>query len=142
MAEPIDRDTRQDVAEVLVRYATGIDRRDWKLFRSCFTDDFRGDYGESGGLFESVEAITEFMIRAHASMGHILHRLSNVAVTRGADGKVSARSYVDAVLMAADNQRGVHAIGFYDDELVRGDDGWRIARRRFTTVRIEPIGGR
>ncbi|HEX5064742.1 MAG TPA: nuclear transport factor 2 family protein [Myxococcota bacterium] len=142
MGDPVDRETRQDVAELLVRYATGIDRRDWKLFRSCFSEDFHGDYGESGGLFESVEAIAEFMIRAHASMGHILHRITNVAVTRSAEGRVAARSYVDAVLMSADNQRGVHAIGFYDDELVRGDDGWRIARRRFTTVRIEPIGGR
>jgi hypothetical protein len=25
----IDRETRQDVTDILVRYATGIDRRDW-----------------------------------------------------------------------------------------------------------------
>ena len=138
---PVDRDTRQDVAEVLVRYATGIDRRDWKLFRSCFTEDVHADYGDTG-LFEGVEAITEFMVRAHASMGHILHRITNEAVSRIADDRVAARSYVDAVLMDAKNQAGIHAIGFYDDELVRGDDGWRIARRRFTLVRIAPLAAR
>ena len=131
---PVDRDTRADVAEVLVRYATGIDRRDWKLFRSCFTEDCVGDYGAIG-TFEGVEALTGFMTRAHAAMGHTLHRISNQAVTAGADGRVHARSYVDVVLMDAKNQAGIHAIGFYDDELVRGDDGWRIARRRFTMVR-------
>ena len=137
----VDRDTRQDVAEVLIRYATGIDRRDWKLFRSCFTEDCVGDYGDTG-YFEGVEALTEFMVRAHASMGHILHRITNETVTRIADDRVAARSYVDAVLMLSDDGRGVHAIGFYDDELVRADDGWRIARRRFTMVRMETFAGR
>jgi 3-phenylpropionate/cinnamic acid dioxygenase small subunit len=134
----VDRDTRQDVTEVLIRYATGIDRRDWKLFRSCFTEDCVGDYGDIGA-FEGVEALTEFMTRSHAGMGHTLHRISNEAVTAGADGRVLARSYVDVVLMDAKNHGGVHAIGFYDDELVRADDGWRIARRRFTLVRMAPL---
>jgi SnoaL-like domain len=39
---------RQDIVDVLVRYATGIDSRDWALFRSCFTDDARFDYGDLG----------------------------------------------------------------------------------------------
>jgi 3-phenylpropionate/cinnamic acid dioxygenase small subunit len=139
MADAIDRETRADVAELLVRYATGIDRRDWKLFRSCFTEDCHADYGDTG-VFEGVEALTEFMIRAHAPMGHILHRITNQAVARIADDRVAARSYVDAVLMVADSRRGVQAIGIYDDELVRSDDGWRIARRRFTLVRMTPFG--
>jgi hypothetical protein len=39
MTGTVDREVREDVTEVLVRYATGIDTRDWELFRSCFTDD-------------------------------------------------------------------------------------------------------
>ena len=46
------------------------------------------------------------------------------------------------VLMDAENRGGVHAIGFYDDELVRADDGWRIARRRFTMVRMSALAAR
>ena len=46
----LDRAARGDIAEVLVRYATGIDRRDWTLFRTCFTDDCDADYGDIGTL--------------------------------------------------------------------------------------------
>ena len=38
----VDREIRADVADLLVRYASGIDRRDWALLRSCFTDDCAG----------------------------------------------------------------------------------------------------
>jgi len=136
----VERDVRQDVVELLARYATGIDRRDWKLFRTCFTEDCHTDYGDIG-VWDGVEAITDFMTRSHATMGHTLHRITNEAMARNGTG-VAARSYVDAILMAADNQRGMQAIGYYDDELVRTADGWKIARRRYTMVRLAPIHGR
>lgn len=69
----------------------------------------------------------------------MLHRLSNQAITIDGDTAV-ARTYVDALIMAADNQTGVNGIGFYDDEIVRTPDGWRIARRRFTAVRVSTVG--
>jgi 3-phenylpropionate/cinnamic acid dioxygenase small subunit len=131
--------SKQDVAEVLVRYASGIDRRDWDLFRSCFTADCRADYGDIGS-WESVDAITDFMIDAHTDMGHTMHRISNIAVDVDAGGvQAVARSYVDGILMAPDGQSGFNPIGFYDDELVRTDDGWRIARRTFTLVHFRTL---
>jgi hypothetical protein len=50
--------------------------------------------------------------------------------------QASARTYVDAWITSVDNVSGINAIGFYDDELVRTDQGWRIARRTFTQVRL------
>lgn len=132
----IDRD---DIADVLVRYATGIDRRDWPLFRTVFTDDCALDYGDIG-TFDGVDAVTEFMDQAHAMAGHTLHRLTNFAIDVDGDS-ARARAYVDALIFAPDNASGVNAVGFYDDELVRTPAGWRIARRRFTTVRVSPFGG-
>jgi 3-phenylpropionate/cinnamic acid dioxygenase small subunit len=128
------------VSAALVRYASGIDRRDWDLFRSCFTPDCTIDYGEIGA-WSGAEEITAFMVAVHENCGHTLHRISNVAVERLHDG-VHARSYVDAVIMASDNRDGVRAIGFYDDRLVLSDrDGWQIARRVFTTVHVGTVGG-
>ena len=124
---------------MLVRYATGIDRRDWDLFRSCFTEDVVAEY-EGLEPWHGVEAITQSMITSHADMGHTMHQLSNLAIAVDGD-TATARSYVDAVLMASDGQTGLNPRGFYDDELVRTPDGWRIARRRFTYVHFGVIGG-
>lgn len=132
---------RHDIYDLLVRYATGIDRRDWPLFRTVFTDDCQLDYGEIGS-WSGVDAVTDFMEKVHAMAGHTLHRLSNQAVTVDGENAV-ARTYVDALIMSADNQsggRGVNGIGFYDDEIVRTPAGWRIARRRFTAVRVIAVG--
>jgi len=133
-----ERDDRQDISELLVRYATGIDRRDWPLFRTVFTDDCELDYGEIG-TWQGVDAVTDFMDTTHAMAGHTLHRLTNQAITVEGDD-ATARTYIDAVIMFGDNQAGVNAWGFYDDKIVRTTDGWRIARRRFTQVRVATFG--
>ena len=131
----LDQQSHQDIADLLVRYATGIDRRDWKLFRSCFTDDCEADYGEIG-TWHGADEITDWMRRSHEPCGHTLHRITNVAIATDGDG-VSARSYVDAVVMFGDNVSGTRAVGFYDDDLVRADGAWKIARRRYTMVLLQ-----
>lgn len=133
-----DREDRQDIADVLLRYATGIDQSDWPLFRTVFTDDCEVDYGEIG-TWTGADAVTQFMEQAHAVAGRTMHRMSNQVITVAGD-KAAARTYVDAVILVADNTSGVNAIGFYDDEVVRTKDGWRVARRRFTPVRVTTIG--
>ncbi|HET6950832.1 MAG TPA: nuclear transport factor 2 family protein [Acidimicrobiales bacterium] len=69
-----------------------------------------------------------------------LHRITNIAVEADGDGRATARSYVDALVMSADGTGGVHAAGYYDDEFARTTGGWRIARRRYTMVLVEPVG--
>jgi uncharacterized protein (TIGR02246 family) len=132
-----EREDRQDISDLLVRYATGIDRRDWPLFRTVFTDDCELDYGEIGA-WKGVDAVAEFMEQVHALAGHTMHRLTNIAIT--VDGnQASARTYLDGLIMAPDNKSAANPIGFYDDEIVRTADGWRIARRRLTLVRMTTV---
>ncbi|MBL7487243.1 nuclear transport factor 2 family protein [Frankia sp. AgB1.9] len=134
----IDHDARQGIAEVLLRYATGIDRRDWALFRTCFTLDCEADYG-TVGVMHGAGAITEWMDQAHAGCGYTMHRITNTVVSPHSDG-AAARSYVDAIVLAADNQTGTQVVGYYDDELVNTTDGWKISRRVFTMVHLKVIG--
>ena len=133
-----EREDRQDISDLMVRYATGIHRRDWPLFRTVFTDDCELDYGEIGA-WKGVDAVVEFMEQTHALLGHTMHRMSNIAITVDGNRGV-ARTYLDGLMMAPDNKSGVNAIGFYDDEVVRTADGWRIARRRTTIVRLITLG--
>jgi hypothetical protein len=138
MTSERERNAKQDIAEVLVRYATGIDSRDWALFRSCFHPDVRAEY-DGIATWNGSDAITTFMIDAHAGMGHTLHKLSNFAI-RVDGNRATARSYVDAILMAEDGQTGLNPIGFYDDDFVDTEEGWCIAVRRFTMVHSRELG--
>jgi 3-phenylpropionate/cinnamic acid dioxygenase small subunit len=133
----VDREVRQDVADLLVRYATAIDQRDWKLLRSCFTDDCVADYGDIG-KWSNGDAIAEWMRATHEPLGHTLHRITNQSVASSGDA-VTARSYVDVIVLGPDNVRGAQAAGYYDDVVVQTDDGWKIAQRRYTMVRMQGI---
>jgi hypothetical protein len=90
-----DRSDHELIGDVLVRYATGIDTKDWPLFRTCFTDDVNADYGDIG-VWNGVDEIAEYMAAAHAAdaqnephdvqlldRGRRRPRLSDVVCTRG-----------------------------------------------------------
>jgi hypothetical protein len=48
------------------------------------------------------------------------------------------RTYVDALILLADGS-GVNPVGYYDDHAVRTTDGWRIARRSYTSIRLAAV---
>ncbi len=133
--EQVNLAIRMDVSDVLVRYATGIDARDWALVRSCFTDDCDADYGDIGHWI-GADALSEWMAQSHAAAGRSLHRITNQVVEADREG-VRARSYVDALVLGPDNVTGTRAVGYYDDRLVRTSGGWKIAHRRFTLVQLQ-----
>src|SRR5258708_4635079 len=116
-------DDRAEIEEVLIRYATGIDQKDWPLFRTSWTDDIVADYSQLG-TFTSAEELTDVMTRMHGSMGPTFHRMSNFVIDVDGDHAV-VRSYVHAVLMASpDNPSNwFDAVGHYDDVFVRTNDG-------------------
>ncbi|MEY4270154.1 MAG: hypothetical protein RLZZ58_1370 [Pseudomonadota bacterium] len=123
------------ISALLVSYGCAIDRRDWEKLRACFSDDCECDYG-TFGKWTGPAAIAQYMKQAHAEVGSTLHRITNIEIEmRG--GQVHARSYVDALLMPVNAGGPVHrGIGYYDDQLIRTGAGWRIARRRFTSVSL------
>ena len=139
MAEPnitsLSLDDIRAIEDVITRYASGIDRRDWVLFRTCFAEGFQADYG-SFGTWSDADAFTRSMQEMHADVGDTLHRLSNIVVA-AAPGGASARTYVDAILTGLDPADPIdRGVGYYDDELMRTAAGWKIARRRFTAVML------
>lgn len=130
----MDADTEQ-IADVLIRYATGIDSKDWPLLRSCWTDEIDVDYQQLGH-FTSPDALTDVMRQLHENMGPTYHRLSNFVISVEGD-RATVRSYVHAVLMLQpdDDTNWVDALGHYDDVFVRTTDGWRINKRVSRTAR-------
>jgi hypothetical protein len=131
------REDRQDIAEVIMIYATAIDRREWSRFSDMFTADADIDYGEIG-KWSGADEIGDFMRRAHETAHHTMHRLTNQVITVDGD-TAKARTYVDALIIVADDGSGVNAVGFYDDHLVRRESGWLVDKRVFTPVRLSTL---
>jgi len=131
---------RDEVEELVTRYATAIDLRDWELFRTVFTDDARIDYGPLMGSFEGGEAFTAFMKAAHAGAGRSIHRMTNIVLQPGVG--IASRTYGDSIILnAADETTGDHGAASYDDTFVRTDDGLKISSRLASIVLYEPISG-
>ncbi len=36
------------ISDVIYRYSTGVDSKDWKLFRTCFADPLHVDFTSTG----------------------------------------------------------------------------------------------
>lgn len=125
MSVTISADLRFEVLDLVYRYATGIDTRDWDLFRTVFTDDAEVDFGFA--RWENGDAFAAFMRETHDPAGRTLHRMTNTVIT-GVD-PLTARTYGDALVLEGDNLAGTIANAWYDDEMVRTDSGLRIRRR-------------
>ncbi|WP_433621990.1 nuclear transport factor 2 family protein [Nocardia sp. CA-120079] len=134
------REDQAQVSDVLIRYATGIDQRDWSLFRTCWTSDVEADYGQIG-TFSGIDALTDFMVASHDPMGPTHHRLSNFVIDVDGD-RANVRSYVHAVLIATpgDPSSWIDAVGNYEDVFVRTADGWRIRKRVARMARVMTKG--
>ena len=129
-------DDHDQISQVLIRYATGIDQKDWPLLRTCWTDDVVVDY-DTLGQYTGADTLTEVMKQTHQNMGPTYHRVSNFVIDVDG-GRAAVRSYVHAVLLITpgDPSNWLDAVGHYDDEFVRHPAGWRISRRVSRVARL------
>lgn len=113
---------------MLVDYCYAADERDPAAVVRLFAEDAVFDAGNGvvpTGRAELGAFFRERLGRYSASF----HRLANVRVDL--DGATArASSYVHARLWFRDGGEPGELWGRYDDELVRGDAGWLLARRR------------
>jgi len=127
---------RDELVDLTIRYATAIDTRQYRLLSTVFTAGADIDYGVVGKWVGAAE-IAEFMDAAHAMAAHTMHRVSNQAIDIDGD-TATMRTYVDALILLEDGS-GANPVGYYDDYAVRTPDGWRIARRSYTSVRLAAV---
>ena len=114
-----------DVVDVLSRYASGIDRKDPKLYRACFAESL--DVNMGGGLQRGLSADlwVEQALGLVARYQSTQHIISNHSITFEGD-----RAFCRAEVQAQHwNPSGAWKIGgHYDDDLVRSESGWKIHR--------------
>lgn len=118
------------IIEILNLYGFALDAHQWQLFDRIFTEDVIAEFGPAGatwsGLADFKRSFAEFHNQLdshqHAMMGQLVH----------VDGdKANAFSYGSWLLVreAAEGGPNWRGTGWYDDDLIRTDQGWRIQRR-------------
>ena len=118
------------IIEILNLYGFALDAHQWDLFDLVFTEDVTADFGPAGaswsGLADFKRSFAEFHDtldnHQHTMMGHLVH----------VDGdKANAFSFGNWLLVrdSLKDDPSWLGTGWYDDELVRTDRGWRIQRR-------------
>jgi hypothetical protein len=121
---------RAQVTDVPLRYARGVDRRDWALVRSCFSDDAFVDGTRATGPVDAYQSELRPGVERWAGTMHVM---ANQLVTVDGD-RASLETYAVAFHWAVPPAGTPHpdnlVVGVrYHDELVRVEERWVITRR-------------
>lgn len=128
---------RQRIADVLNRYATGVDTCDWVLFRSIFEDevelDFSALHGAQPPQVVAADEWVKFCRTVTPGFDATQHALTNMSVTFDGDTAV-VRVYVHAVhYLVNDSGDNTSSIGgYYTHHLRRHQLDWRISKCKLT----------
>jgi hypothetical protein len=123
---------RAEISDVVNRYATGIDGRDWPLYRSIFADEVEFDFTSwSGGEPRRLAAdawvanvrdgLSGFDATQHLSSNHV-HTID------GGGESATCVSYMVALHHIVEGEsRRMHGLGgYYTNRLRREAEGWKI----------------
>ncbi|MDP6876308.1 MAG: nuclear transport factor 2 family protein [Alphaproteobacteria bacterium] len=123
---------REDISQVLYRYATAIDTRDWDLLATCFTEDLEADFRSFGGreVVKGRDTWLEAIKSTIAGLDATQHLTANHVHNVDGDSATLV-AYLQAVhrLDTARSDPEYTVGGYYTCDMLRGDDGqWRMRR--------------
>jgi len=120
---------RAEIIDVVTRYATSIDGRQWESFGSCFTDEIDINVLATGGWVTlSRDDIMAICSRIFAHYDATQHISANHQVTISGD-EATCISTLNATHYTANAPGGPlqRQVGYYEYHFVRAD-GWKIDR--------------
>ena len=120
---------RDEIRDVLARYARGIDRADAALLKSCYFDDAIEEHGSSfsGGAHEYVDAAIP-KVRAMGIMQHLLG--SSYIEIDGQTAYVETYIWTFLRVEREGRQWDTYTGGRLHDRFERRGGFWKIAHRR------------
>ena len=121
---------KANIIEVLNLYAFALDAHAWDLFDLAFTEDVVVDLGPAGANWSDLANFKRSFAEFHRTLDNHQHTMMGHLVRVEGD-KAYAFSYGNWLLVreAAEGGPSWLGTGWYDDELVRTAQGWRISRR-------------
>lgn len=120
---------KQEITEVLYRYARGCDRRDEAALLSCFHADSQHEHGAFKGTSRDFIA---FLMKYEESVSRSAHMITNMLIEVKGDRAVSEAHFLAHARLtdpATGEERNRFSKGRYLDRLEKRDGAWRIYHR-------------
>ncbi len=119
------------IEELLVRYCTAIDTKNFELLDSVFLPNATIDYRKSGGIRAQLPEIKAWLAEALRPFVQLQHMIGNVTANIDGDRARCVCYFYNPMGMPREEGGMTSFVcgGFYRDQLVRTDGGWRIAER-------------
>lgn len=115
------------ITEVLYRYATAVDTKNWPMMASVFTEDAHLDYSSVGYPPGPRDEVLALLQRALEQLPMTQHFVTNIEIDlHGDSASVRAKFYNPMRLPGATDL--TYCGGNYHHEFVRTEDGWRSRR--------------
>ena len=124
----MDLEDRLALHELPGRYGDLIDDRDWEGLRAIFLEDATFEIPDQ--VLDGLEGIRAFMRQANHPR---THAMTNVYVDETPEGAIVRFRIIGM------RRDGRVMSGRYRDVVVKGDDGWRVASRVFTSTPYEEV---
>lgn len=118
---------RLEILDLLAAHAHDLDSGQSARWHSCFADD--AELTTARGPVRGVAEIVGYLREQMAGFSHARHLLFLPSIAPAGTGRAEVVSYFQLSAVTVDG-KPVSAQGRYDDVVVRGADGWRIASRR------------
>src|SRR5579862_4359915 len=111
---------RIEIDDLLTRYATALDAKDWDAWASCFTPDAVIDYTAAGGVKGTLPEVRQWLTTVMAGFPMTQHLVTNRAVHITGDA-ATCRSCLFNPMGVPDNDSMMIFFegGYYRDRLVR-----------------------
>ena len=122
---------RDEIGRLIRTYAHGVDRRDWGLVRSCFSDDAEAQGSRSTGPIEPYLAALRPGVEYYPTT---MHFMGNQLIELDGD-RASVETYAVAYhwkdeVAGTDHPENLVVGVRYLDTVQRRAEGWRITRRQ------------
>jgi 3-phenylpropionate/cinnamic acid dioxygenase small subunit len=133
---------RLAIVDVISNYATGLDARDWTLWRSVFVDDVVFDlssWSHEPARRLSADRVVAAQARIFAELSTTQHFIANHRITIDGDrARVLAHMRAEHWLPVEGGATERYTMfGYYDDKLVRTADGWKITEMQLNVTHTE-----
>src|SRR5205085_11325475 len=119
---------REDVGDVILRYARWVDRRDWDLVRACFADEATVEGSRFSGPIDEYLAQLRPGVEAFPTTMHFMgNQLVEVDGDRGTVETYAVAFHWKGEPAGSDDPGNLVVGVRYHDTVVRHGDGWLIA---------------